>query len=160
MSARIRRARPIIVRLEKFSRRQIRSSSSSGRAMTDNGALRATASRPPTRRPSSRGHGIMSMNSVWLEAPVGVLALLFFVSATTKVTETAGIEGYMQAYGVPGILMWPAAAWEYIVGALLLVGLYLRQGSVLLAGWCVLTAVIFHTKFSDLDQLMNFFKNM
>jgi len=102
----------------------------------------------------------MSMNSVWLEAPVGVLALLFFVSATTKVTETAGIEGYMQAYGVPGILMWPAAAWEYIAGALLLVGLYLRQGSVLLAGWCVLTAVIFHTKFSDLDQLMNFFENM
>jgi hypothetical protein len=26
--------------------------------------------------------------------------------------------------------------------------------------WCVLTAAIFHTKFSDLDQLMSFFKNM
>jgi putative oxidoreductase len=89
-----------------------------------------------------------------------LLALLFFVSETTKVTETAGIEGYMQAYGVPGVLMWPAAAWECIAGALLLVGLYLRPVSVLLAGWCVLTAVIFHTKFFDLDQLMNFFKNM
>ena len=45
-------------------------------------------------------------------------------------------------------------------GALLLVGFHLRPVSVLLAGWCVLTALIFHTRFSDLDQLMNFFKNM
>ena len=44
--------------------------------------------------------------------------------------------------------------------ALLLVGLYIRPVSLLLAGWCVLTAAIFHTKFSDLDQLMNFFKNV
>ena len=66
----------------------------------------------------------------------------------------------MQAYGVPGLLVWPAAAWEYAAGALLLVGFCLRPVSVLLAGWCVLTAAIFHTKFSDLDQLMNFFKNM
>jgi putative oxidoreductase len=89
-----------------------------------------------------------------------LLALLFLASATTKVTETAGIVSYMQAYGVPGLLVWPAAAWEYAAGALLLVGFCLRPLSVLLAGWCFLTAAIFHTKFIDLDQLMNFFKNM
>jgi uncharacterized membrane protein YphA (DoxX/SURF4 family) len=32
--------------------------------------------------------------------------------------------------------------------------------AVLLAGWCLLTALIFHRQFSDLDQLMNFFKNL
>jgi putative oxidoreductase len=32
--------------------------------------------------------------------------------------------------------------------------------SVLLSAWCNLTALIFHTKFSDLDQLMNFCKNI
>jgi putative oxidoreductase len=103
----------------------------------------------------------MKMNHVRLEAPVRLLmALLFLVSATTKVTQTAAIETYMQAFGVPAILVWPAAAWEYAAGALLVVGFLVRPVSVLLAGWCVLTAVIFHTKFSDLDQLMNFFKNM
>jgi putative oxidoreductase len=56
--------------------------------------------------------------------------------------------------------VWPAAAWEYAAGALLLVGFLVRPVSVLLAGWCLLTAAIFHTKFSDLDQLMNFFKNV
>ena len=103
----------------------------------------------------------MKTNYAWLEAPARLLmALLFLISATTKVVETAGIQGYMHAYGVPAILVWPAAAWEFAAGALLFVGFYIRPVSVLLAGWCVLTALIFHTKFSDLDQLMNFFKNM
>ena len=97
----------------------------------------------------------------WFEAPVRLLmALLFLVSATTKVAETAGIQAYMHAYGVPKILIWPAAAWEYAAGALLAIGFHLRRLSILLAAWCVLTAVIFHTKFTDLDQMMNFFKNM
>lgn len=97
----------------------------------------------------------------WIEAPArALLALLFLVSATIKVMETAGIQAYMQAYGVPAILVWPAAAWEYAASVLLLVGFYVRPVSVLLAGWCLLTAAIFHTKFSDLDQLMNFFKNL
>jgi uncharacterized membrane protein YphA (DoxX/SURF4 family) len=38
------------------------------------------------------------------------MALLFLVSATTKVAETTAIQGYMHAYGVPEMLVWPAAA--------------------------------------------------
>jgi putative oxidoreductase len=92
------------------------------------------------------------MNTIeaWLEAPVRLMmALLFLVSATTKVMGTAAIQAYMQAYGVPEVLVWPAAAWEYAAGALLLAGFLVRPVSVLLAGWCLLTAAIFHTKFSD-----------
>jgi putative oxidoreductase len=97
----------------------------------------------------------------WLEAPIRLLmALLFLVSTTTKMAETAGIQAYMHAYGVPGVLIWPAAVWEYGAAVLLAAGFHTRTVSILLAGWCVVTALIFHTKFSDLDQLMNFFKNM
>jgi putative oxidoreductase len=111
--------------------------------------------------PGSASEVSMKASSTWSEPPLRLLmALLFLVSATTKVTETAGIQAYMHAYGVPEILIWPAAAWEYTAGVLLLVGFCIRPVSVLLAGWCVLTAAIFHTKFSDLDQLMNFFKNI
>jgi putative oxidoreductase len=103
----------------------------------------------------------MKASHAWLEAPVRLLmALLFLVSATTKVVETAGIPAYMRAYGVPEVLIWPAAAWEYAAAALLALGLPTCPLSFLLAAWCVLTALIFHTKFSDLNQLMNFFKNM
>ena len=109
---------------------------------------------------SEHGRAPVTQQYAWIEALVRLLmALLFLVSATTKVTETAGIQAYMHAYGVAGILVWPAAAWEYGAGVLLALGLWLRPVSLLLAGWCVLTAVIFHTHFADLNQLMNFFKN-
>jgi putative oxidoreductase len=87
------------------------------------------------------------------------MALLFLVSATIKVSETPAIQAYMHAFGVPESLVWPAAAWEYAAGVLLIAGYQLRAVSILLAGWCLLTAAIFHTRFADLDQLMNFFKN-
>ena len=88
------------------------------------------------------------------------MALLFLVSATTKVTETTAIQGYMRSYGVPEMLVWPAACFEYVAGLCLLLGYRARLVAVLLAGWCLLTALIFHRQFSDLDQLMNFFRNL
>ena len=48
------------------------------------------------------------------------MALLFLMSATTKVTETTAIQAYMHAYGVPGMLVWPAACFEYAAGLCLL----------------------------------------
>ena len=96
----------------------------------------------------------------WIDLPARVLvSLLFLVSAWTKLAETHLLQGYMHAYGVPVVLVWPAAAWEVVAGTLFLVGYGIRPVSVLLAGWCMLTAAIFHTAFSDLDALMNFFKN-
>ena len=91
------------------------------------------------------------------------MALLFLVSATTKVTETTAttaIQTYMHAYGVPGKLVWPAACFEYAAGLCLFLGYRARPVAVLLAEWCLMTALIFHRQFFDLDALMNFFKNL
>ena len=102
------------------------------------------------------------MPAKYVSADAGLrlaMALLFVVSATTKVTETAAIQAYMHAYGVPGMLVWPAACFEYAAGLCLFLSYRARAVAVLLAGWCLLTALIFHRQFSDLDQLMNFFKN-
>ena len=97
----------------------------------------------------------------WADAGLRfAMALLFLVSATTKVTETTAIQGYMRAYGVPEMLVWLAACFEYVAGLCLLLGYRARLVAVLLAGRCLLTALIFHRQFSDLDQLMNFFKNL
>jgi putative oxidoreductase len=82
------------------------------------------------------------------------------VSATTKVTETTAIQAYMNVYRVPGMLVWPAACFEYAAGLCLFLGYRARPVAILLAGWCLLTALIFHRQFSDLDQLMNFFRNL
>jgi putative oxidoreductase len=96
----------------------------------------------------------------WIDVAARILiSLLFLVSAWTKLTETSTLQAYMHAFGVPGILVWPAAAWELAAGLLFLVGLAIRPLAILLAGWCLLTAIIFHTQFANLEALMNFFKN-
>ena len=89
------------------------------------------------------------------------MALLFLVSATTKVTETTAIQptACLRSAGNAGL-----------AGGLLRIRCRPlpiprlsgppRPVAVLLAGWCLLTALIFHRQFSDLDQLMNFFKNL
>ncbi len=89
-----------------------------------------------------------------------LMSLLFLWSGFGKLAGNAATQHYMQAYGVPGMLSWPAAAWEIGGGLLLLLGLWIRPVSILMAGWCVLTAAIFHTAFSDQNQMINFFKNM
>ena len=96
---------------------------------------------------------------------VGVLArvlmsLLFLASGAGKISAVAATQGYMQAFGVPGVLLWPAAAWEIIAGIFLLIGLGIRPLALLLAGWCLLTAAIFHVAWADQIQLMMFLKNM
>lgn len=89
-----------------------------------------------------------------------LMSLLFLLSGIGKLSAAVATQGYMKAFGVPGVLVWPAAAWEIGGGILLLIGLWTRPLALLLAGWCLLTALIFHTVFSDPMQMVNFLKNM
>ena len=61
---------------------------------------------------------------------------------------------------MPGILIWPAAAWETAAGICLVLGIYPRLIALGLAGWCLLTASIFHRAWGDPVQFMHFFKNV
>lgn len=61
---------------------------------------------------------------------------------------------------MPVGLVYPAAACEICAGTLLIFGLWIRPVAFLLAGWCLLTAAIFHTAFSDPTQLTMCLKNM
>ena len=97
----------------------------------------------------------------WVDAPGRLLmSLLFLVPGVGKITGAAATQAYMVTHGVPGVQVWPAAAWELSAGLALLVGFGVRPLAFLLAGWCVLTALMFHTNFADQNQMFNFFKNM
>lgn len=96
-----------------------------------------------------------------VDAPARLLmALLFLVSGAGKLGAVTATQAYMAAFGVPVALVWLAAAWEIAAGILLVLGLWTRPLAIGLAGWCVLTALIFHTAFADQNQLMNFLKNL
>lgn len=97
----------------------------------------------------------------WVDAPArALMSLIFILSGIGKIGAVVATQGYMEAYGVPGVLLWPAAALEIGGGVMLLIGFKTRPLSIGLAGWCLLTAFIFHTKFSDPIQMIMFLKNM
>jgi putative oxidoreductase len=88
------------------------------------------------------------------------MATLFLLSGRGKLGAVEPTRKYMEAHGIPGRLLHPAAAFEITSGLLLLTGLYTSQVSVLLAGWCLLTAFIFHTKFDDQNEIVHLLKNL
>jgi putative oxidoreductase len=56
---------------------------------------------------------------------------------------------------------WPLAiAVELGCGVLILCGYHTRAAALLLAGFCLVTAVLFHTKFGDRNQLLHFEKDL
>src|SRR5260221_14319005 len=66
----------------------------------------------------------------------------------------------MQAFGVPGQLSPLAIAVELGCGVLIVCGYHTRVAALLLAGFCLATAVLFHTKFGDRNQLLHFEKDL
>src|SRR5262249_40079641 len=53
-----------------------------------------------------------------------------------------------------------AIAVELGCGILILCGYHTRAAALLLAGFCLVTAVLFHTKFGDRNQLLHFEKDL
>ncbi|TAL75539.1 MAG: DoxX family protein [Rhodanobacter sp.] len=68
----------------------------------------------------------------------------FLPSGIEKIGQYAGTVGYMASNGVPGSLLPLAIATEIICGALLLVGWKTRPFALLLAGYTLLTVLLFH----------------
>lgn len=88
------------------------------------------------------------------------LALIFIVAGLGKIPAAAGNIGYMEAYGVPGILFWPSVIVEAGAGILLLIGFQARWAALSLGAFCLLTGFIFHADFSDQMQVTTLLKNL
>jgi len=74
-----------------------------------------------------------------------LLSAMFVMAGINKVM--GGGEGtiqYMEAAGVPGFLFWPAALFEVVAGLMILAGYQTRLVAYLLAGFCLVTAFVFH----------------
>jgi putative oxidoreductase len=78
-----------------------------------------------------------------------LLAALFLHEAWSKLTAYSAALAYMQAFGVPGQLLPLAIAVELGCGLLILLGYQTRVAALVLAGFCLATAVLFHSKLGD-----------
>ena len=88
------------------------------------------------------------------------LAAVFLMAGIDKIVGYAGVQGYMESYGVPGFLL-PLVILIEVGGALaLVVGWKTRWFALALAGFCVLSALLFHFDFGDSLQQILFLKNI
>lgn len=97
-----------------------------------------------------------------LAAPLGRLfmAVIFILGGLSKLGNLAGTGAYMQSAGVPPMLAAPAGLFELVAGLAILVGYQTRIVALLLAGFCLLTTVLFHTNFADQIQMAMALKNV
>ena len=88
-----------------------------------------------------------------------MIAVLFVLSGWGKIGGYAGTQGYMQAAGVPGSLLPLVILVELGGGIAIVAGFQTRVVALLLAGFSVVAALLFHTGADQLQQIM-FLKNL
>lgn len=92
-----------------------------------------------------------------------LIAPLFIVFGFEKITGYASSAGYMEAYGLPSILLPLAIVVELGGGLAILLGVFSRWAALALAGFCLATALVFHTVWSGdggQAQFTSFMKNL
>ena len=89
-----------------------------------------------------------------------LISALFLLSAYNKIFSIDGSMSWMEGFGVPGFLLYPAIALEIILPLCIVLGYKARVSASLLAIFCLATAFIFHLDFIDPIQKIAFLKNI
>jgi putative oxidoreductase len=89
-----------------------------------------------------------------------LLALMFVISGFNKINAYAGTQQYMEAFGVPGTLLPLVILLEFVGGLMIAAGFFTRVTALALAGFTLLSAVLFHANFGDQVQTIFFMKNL
>jgi len=96
----------------------------------------------------------------WAELAARIsLAALFIVAGLGKIAGYEGTAGYMQSMGVPGGLLPFVIALELGGGLAIAVGYRTRLVAFLLAGFSLLSGLIFHSPLDPSEQTQ-FLKNL
>ena len=89
-----------------------------------------------------------------------LISALFLLNGVFKISNYDGTVGWMEGFGIPGILIIPAIILEIVGPILIILGYKAKIAASLLSLFCIATAVIFHNDFSDQMQLGSFLKNI
>jgi putative oxidoreductase len=89
-----------------------------------------------------------------------LISALFLLSAYNKIFSIDGTMSWMEGYGIPGILIYPAIVMEIILPLFIIIGYQTRISASMLAIFCIITAFIFHYDFNNQMQTIAFLKNI
>ncbi len=89
-----------------------------------------------------------------------LLSVLFLLSGVGKIGAYAGTAAYMSSAAVPGALLPVVIAVEILGAIAIILGWRTRVAALLLAGYSLLTALIFHSNFANQIEMIMFLKNV
>lgn len=89
-----------------------------------------------------------------------LLSWLFVLEGLQTIGSYQEVAGYMNANGVSGELLPLVILTEFGGGMLIAAGLYTRLAAIALAGFCLLTAALFHAQFADPGEVIQFNKDL
>ncbi len=87
------------------------------------------------------------------------ISSIFLLSGYNKIFSFDGTVTWMEGFGVPGLLLWPAIVLEILFPLLIIIGYKTQLSALILALFSITTALIFHLDFSNQMQIIALLKN-
>lgn len=87
------------------------------------------------------------------------ISSVFLFSGVNKIFQYESSAQWLEGFGIPGFLLIPAIIIEIVLPILIIIGYQTRSAAMLLAIFCLVTALIFHLDFTNQMQIISFLKN-
>ena len=88
------------------------------------------------------------------------ISLVFLLSGYNKIFNYDNTISWMEGFGIPGFLLWPAIVLEILLPIFIIIGYRTQISAIILAIFCLVTALIFHYDFANQMQTIAFLKNL
>lgn len=89
-----------------------------------------------------------------------MMSIEFIFFGSMKVINTQAMQNYMEEGGVPGELIWLAVLVQVLGGLCVMLGYRTRLAALMLAGFCLLATLLFHTDLADLREVSDLTKDL
>ncbi len=87
------------------------------------------------------------------------ISLVFLLSGYNKIFNYDNTVTWMEGFGIPGFLLWPAIVLEILLPIFIIIGYRTQISALILAAFCVATALLFHMDVANQMQTVSFLKN-
>ena len=87
------------------------------------------------------------------------ISLVFLLSGYNKIFNYDNTITWMEGFGIPGFLLWPAIVLEILLPIFIIIGYRTKISALILGGFCIATALLFHLDFTNQLQTIALLKN-
>ena len=97
-----------------------------------------------------------------LSAPIGrlLISLMFLMSGLNKIGNYSNTSGWIESMGVSSSFLPLVITLEILAAVAIIIGWKTKIAAFLLAGFCIISGIIFHSDFSNQLEIIMFMKNI